>query len=321
MKSVKTLLPLLLLFAVTASAQERWVMQSNFWVNLHQTLLDAGQNSRLAQPDGAMRDVERTTWNAAVLAYRTRYSDRLPFMDDELIRINDALRTASDSIPPGFPEDITKALATSSLIYRKYRWAEDDRANRFWITTADALLRDAGEELAREHSRVYGVPFPAKIYVDVTPYAGPFGAYTTANNGLVHTTISSRDAGYQGFAALEMLLHEPSHAIVSSGNGQIGPEINTMAAERKLVAPRQLWHAIIFYTSGELTRRALKARGVDYTPFAHKQSMFDRAFNGLREPLESYWQSYLEGKMTRAAAIDNIVQVTGITPPPRNTTP
>ena len=321
MKSLKALLPLLLAVAVNVSAEDRWVMQSNFWVNLHQTLLDAGQNSRLAQADGPMRDAERTVWNGAVLTYRARYQDRLPYMDDELIRINDSLRTAGESIPPGFPEEITKALATSSVVYRKYKWTEDDRANRFWITTAEALLRDAGEELARDHARVYGVPFPAKVHVDVSPVAGPLGAYTTANSGFVHTTISSRDPAYQGFAALEMLLHEPSHAVVGSGNGQIGPEINAMAAERRLVPPRQLWHAILFYTSGELTRRALKTRGVDYTPYAHKHGMFDRSFSGLRDPLETYWQSYLEGKMTRASAIDNIVQVTGIAPPPRNTTP
>jgi hypothetical protein len=311
---------LLLLVALSANAQERFQLQSNFWVSLHQTLLDAGQNNRLVVADGLMRDAERSIWNAAVLTYRARYTDRMPFLDDELIRINDALSTAGEAIPAGFPEEITKALATSSVVYRKYFWTDDDRVNRFWITTVEGLLRDAGEELAKEHARVYGVPFPARVRVDVAPRAGPFGAYTSDHNG-VHTVISSRDPSYQGFAALEMLLHEASHAIVGPASGQIGPEINQKAVEKRLLAPRQLWHAVIFYTSGELTRRALKARGVDYTPYAYKQNMWERTFNGLREPLETFWQSYLEGKATRDVALDNIVGVTGIAPPPRNAAP
>jgi hypothetical protein len=310
--------PLLLLLSVPCLADQRFQLQSNFWVSLHQTLLDAGQNNKLAVADGTLRDAERTVWNAAVLTYRARYSDRMPFLDDELIRLNYGLSNAAEAIPPGFPDEITKALATASVIYRKYHWTEDDRVNRFWITTAEALLRDAGEDLVQEHGRVYGTPYPSKIRVDVTPFGGPFGAYTATQDGNVHTTISSRDPGYQSFAALEMLLHEGSHAIVGAASGQVGPDINQKAAERRMLAPRQLWHAVLFYTSGELTRRALKQRGVDYVPYATKQGMWDRAFTGLRPALDSFWQSYIDGKMTRDAAIDNIVQMTGISPPPRN---
>ena len=67
----------------------------------------------------------------------------------------------------------------------------------------------------------------------VTPAGGPFGAYTvTGKAGGVITTMSCRDAGYQGFRALEMLLHESSHAIVSPSRGTVGAAITAAAKQR-----------------------------------------------------------------------------------------
>jgi len=152
----------------------------------------------------------------------------------------------------------------------------------------------------------------------VSPYAGVLGAYTTDANRFIHTTISSRDPSYQGFASLEMLLHEGSHGVVSPTTGAIGPQINALAIERRILVPRQLWHAILFYTSGELTKRVLRDRGVlDYTPYAYKRGMYDRGFTGLRPALETFWQSYLDGRMTREASIIAIVEETGTAVPQR----
>ena len=56
------IVPLLLLMSVPCLADGRFQLQSNFWVSLHQTLLDAGQNNKLVDfpaPGGpAMRRIE-----------------------------------------------------------------------------------------------------------------------------------------------------------------------------------------------------------------------------------------------------------------------
>ncbi len=305
----------LLLMASPALA-DRWEMQSNFWVSLHHTLLDASQNGRKA--DESLLPADRSAWTNAMLAYRVRFADRVPWEDEELTRINDMLSSTGEMLQEGLPEEVARALLLAAPVYRRVYWPSDDRANRFWISTAHGLLRDAGEELAAAHAQVYAAPYPAHIRVDVSPYAGPNGAYTTDANGFVHTTISSRDSGYQGFAALEMLLHEASHAILSPTTGVIGPQINALATEKRLLVPRHLWHAILFYTSGELTKRALRERGVnDYVPYAYKKGMYDRPFFGLRQPLETFWQSYLDGRMAREAAVEAIVDSTGTPVPQR----
>lgn len=305
----------LLLFVVALpAAAQRWEFQNNFWVNLHQTLLAAAQRDL----DLPVPEEDRKQWIAAVSAYRIRFGTRVPWIDEELIRVNDALSSSSDAPSQTVGPDVTAILTAVAPIYRQRFWPADERANRFWINVARTLVAEAGEELAAEHTRVYGPAYPQRIRVDAAAYAGENGAYTTISNGLVHTTLSSREPAYQGFAALEMLLHEGSHAIVGPTTGAIGPQINSDAQAAGLLAPRQLWHAVLFYTSGELTKRALRARGVtDYVPFAYKNQMYERVFRGVQRPLESHWQQFLNGGLTREEAIANLVQATGIPPIPR----
>ena len=309
------------LIAAPASTAQRWELQSNFWVNLHQTLYDEAQGEK-AVDTAPMSDLEAKLWRDAVETYKFRYYDRSPIFDDELVKINDGLSSATNLPPEGFDAPVTKALLSAAPVYRKFRWPADDRSNKFWISVAEGMLRDAGEELARDHARVYGVPYPAKIRVDVATSAGPFGAYTSVSNSFVHTTISSTDPRYQHYAALEMLLHEGSHAIVGVANGVIGPEIASVANGRtpRLLPPRELWHAILFYTSGELTRRALAERGIkDYVPYMYKQQMFERAYYGAQSALETFWRSYIDGKMDRQTALTAIVEATANQAPPRTT--
>ena len=142
-------------------------------------------------------------------------------------------------------------------------------------------------------------------------YGGRFGAYTTIHRGFAHTTMSSRDPGYQGFKSLEMVLHESSHAVVGVTEGAIGPEIEAAAAALGVRPPRQLWHAVLFYTSGELTRRALEARAVPYRTYAHDGGLYDGAFRGTLEAIETHWQAWLDGELSREEAIRRMVQGAG----------
>jgi hypothetical protein len=139
------------------------------------------------------------------------------------------------------------------------------------------------------------VPFPSRIRVDVTSVAWEFGAYTVGEGDSAHAVIASTVAGTQGFGSLESLMHEPSHAVVGADTGAIGADLSKVAQELGVKPRYNLWHAILFYTSGELTRRALARRGVTSDqPFI--LGMYDRGFRGFREALETHWQAYLDGK-------------------------
>jgi len=312
---VAAALTLGLIFAANVSAQDkpilsvkvgRYRLQSNPWVNLHQRLLYAARFEPTTP--AALSGNDLSKWNQAVDTYRTFLGKRSPIFDDELKRLNAALSAANSAkLPASLPKAATTALEAAMPLYRVAQWEEDDRANRFWIAMAEPLLTSAGEELAAAHENAYGVPFPKDILVDVSPFGWEFGAYTTGEGEHAHVVVTSTDPGYQGFAALEMLMHEPSHAIVDgNSNAAIGSDLARASRELQIKPYANLWHAILFYTSGELTRRALATRGVrNYQPVI--LGMYERGYRGYRQSLETHWQAYLDGKVSREAAIRQIL--------------
>jgi hypothetical protein len=290
----------------------RYRLQSNPWVNLHQRLMYEARFEDAAPASLSGDDL--AAWKKAAAAYRVFLGKRSPIFDDQLIALNATLSAShSAELPAGVPDAAAAALRLAMPLYRAAQWPEDDRANRFWIAVAEPLLASAAEELAEAHARVYGVPFPRHILVDVASHAWEFGAYTVGERESAHAVISSLNTDTQCFGALESLMHEPSHAIVAPRSGAIGADLDRAARELHREPPHNLWHAILFYTSGELTRRALAARGVKYQPFMI--GMYERGFRGFKQALETHWQAYLDGKVSREEAIRQIVMETSVDRP------
>lgn len=292
--------------AQSATKVGRYRLQSNPWVNLHQRLLHEVRFN--TAPPAALSGDDLSQWKKVVETYRAFLGKRHPIFNNDLVRLNAELsKTSTPELPDSIPEAASKALEAAMPLYRSAQWGEDDRANRFWIAVAEPMLASVAEELAEAHAKVYATPFPKNILVDVSPLAWEFGEYTVGQGEFAHVVISSTDRGYQGFAALEMLMHEPSHAIVASDeSGAIGADLKRAANELGVRPMANLWHAILFYTSGELTRRSLAKRGVShYQPSVI--GMYERGFRGFRQSLETHWQAYLDGKVSREAAIRQIL--------------
>jgi hypothetical protein len=284
-----------------------WELHSSFWMSLHQTLIaDAMSNPPRVRPE--LTAEELLIWNEAVGAYRTAGGrGDMTFATPMQITTDGLTQVADEATEPLIDAPLKDALTRAAAIYRRYWWADDDRASRFFIGYAAGMLREAGDALVKAHEKVYGTPWPQRIRAYVTPAGGPFGAYTmNGKAGGVITTMSCRDAGYQGFRALEMLLHESSHAIVSPSRGVVGGAITTSAKQHGIEPPRDLWHAILFATSGELTRRLLTERGISgFVPSS--EELLTRAWPKYREPIEKNWYPYLSGQGTLEQAIDKIV--------------
>ena len=140
------------------------------------------------------------------------------------------------------------------------------------------------------------------VLVRAAPFAGPVGAFT-GDVKVTHTTISSLHPNYRGVFALEMMLHESSHGVFDE------ELVGDRAKKLGLEAPPNLWHAILFYTSGELTRRFLGTRGIDdYKPVAHAAGVFKRGDNPRYVPLlETTWQQHIDGKLSLDDAISSMI--------------
>jgi hypothetical protein len=304
-------------------------LHSGFWINLHHTLYLQARQSRddRGAPSGTgvatrRSGAEQLAWEAAVDYYQANYADKDLLFNSELIQLknqlgdfescNELSGAKQKSCDAGLPPKLTKILEAAAPVYRAHEWREHDRANRNWIAGVAPLVREKGVGLSERLAEVYQTRWPReKIRVDVTAYANWAGAYTTLDP--LRVVISSTDPRNQGTAALEVLFHEASHGIADPVQRAIVRECR----QREKAIPRDLWHALLFYTTGEVIKSVLSAQDSDpesggaqdteYTPYAVRERLYQRGWEDYLKLLNRFWQPYLDGKATFDDAIAHMV--------------
>lgn len=298
---------------------------SGFWLNLHHVLYQQARllaerpttrlQANAAQPSGEMLSTEdlsapeRSAWTQALAAYEHFVATRDLLFDSGMVLMKDRLAEMADTESAeatGFTPNVVTALRLAAPVYRAHWWPADDRANREWIQKVSPMVEQLGAQLAQQLAAVYRAAWPAgNIRVDVSVYAGLLGGYTTLDP--LDVTLSSRDPRNQGETALEILFHEASHALAEPVRDAITRECR---AQNKPI-PRDLWHALLFYTTGEMVRRSLAGASAEqkavYQPYAYRHSLYVRDWQNYERALDLFWRPYLEGKITFAHAIAQLV--------------
>jgi hypothetical protein len=273
---------------------------SNPWLNLHHILWARGERATLPTD---MPDAERSAWSEG-LAFYASYAKRNLLFDEELLKIKESLRAveANTSLDGVAIDGSVKATLDRLMpIYRKHWWPAHDRTNHEWIAAARKLVERHGAALNAAIARAYSVTPDNPVWVDVAVYAHPVGAYTTTSP--THVMISSTDPGYGGYAALEMLFHERSHA----WGRMLFEGVTEAATAQAIKVPPQLSHAVLFYTAGELTARELTQHGIAYKHYA-QDGLYDRLCGtGCGDKLAAHWGPFLDGQRTRAQAFSMLV--------------
>ena len=317
-------------------------LHSGFWINLHHTLYHeaklrtaAAQADKSTKPSGptlnttlelkpTLTSAEQHIWDDAVGYYAANYAAKDLLFSSELIQLKDQLGDFEDCdelsgrkrkfCDAGLPAKLTQVLEAAAPVYRAHLWPEHDRVNRRWILRVAPLVREQGVGLSERLADIYQTRWPRqKIRVDLTGYANWSGAYTTADP--LRVTISSLDSRNQGAAALEVLFHEGSHGIAEPVQAAIIRECR----QRDKAIPRDLWQALVFYTTGEVLRPVLGASdatagdqegstsGGGYTPYALREGLYQRGWNDYFKLLQRFWQPYLDGTATFDDAIARMV--------------
>lgn len=277
-------------------------MQSNLWLNLHHFLRVVARGE--PAPANLTAD-ERAIWDRAVAAYAAKYATRDLLRDEGMVAIKEALRNVrNDAALPEIPSepDLKELLESAAPVYRKHWWPAHDTMNRSSIAAAEPLVGRYGDQLSRAVAASYGVQWPSHpLPVDLSISAGPVGAYTTYPP---HATLSPMHGDYDGLASLEMLFHEGSH----QWGRPIAMAIRTAAESRKMEVPFGLWHAVLFYNTGELTRRVLAEDGIgNYVPYGGEGIYKDLCGDGCRERVAKHWRPHLDGTISMEAALENLV--------------
>jgi len=315
-------------------------LHSGFWINLHHTLYSEARQRRafLSRDANATKstppksvlaakgltDAEQKAWDDAVAYYLVNYADKDLLFTTELIQLKDQLGDFEDCdelsgrkrkfCDAGLPPNLTQVLEAAAPVYRAHLWTEHDQANRRWILQVAPLVREQGVGLSERLADIYQTRWPhEKIRVDVVAYANWAGAYTTV--GPLRVTISSLDPRNQGPQAFEVLFHEGSHGIAETVQTAIIRECR----QRDKPIPRDLWHALVFYTTGEVIRTVLASSSVSradkrkgapgngYDTYAFREGLYQRGWKNYLELLQRFWQPYLDGKASFDDAIARMV--------------
>jgi hypothetical protein len=271
---------------------------------------------------GALVQEERSAWDAAVGYYAETVAATGDFSRERAI-----VRAHLIGAELRLDDDDRRDLRLSLLLlraaapaYRACRWTEQDAANRRWVSELAPLLQRHAETVAPRLETLFGVRWRNRpmTVVDVVATAGWAGGDTVPLAGLTHTQISSRNPGYQGKAALEMVFHEASHELVSPRNGPIAQLLEAASRETGVPVHRSLWHGVLFVTVGEVVRETLTRAGEGpYTPVA------DAVFRGdwavLRQPLVDHWLPFVRGEISREEAARRVLKALGpgVTPTPK----
>lgn len=314
-------------------------LHSSFWINLHHTLYyEARQkkaaNSREAgnsKPSAAksvlpakpsLTEVEQKAWDEAVAYYAENYAAKDLLFSTELIELKDQLGDFEDCdelsghkrkfCDAGLPPKLTQILEAAAPVYRARLWQDHDRANRNWILHVAPLVREQGVGISERLADIYRTRWPhERIRVDVSAYANAAGAYTTVDP--LRVTISSLDPRNQGENSLDVLFHEGSHGIAEPVQAAIIRECK----QRDKPIPRDLWHALVLYTTAEIIRPALASSTASSgnndggsTPSsssALRERFAQRGWKEYLDLLQRFWQPYLDGRSSFDDAIARMV--------------
>ena len=278
---------------------DRYEFHSNLWINLHHFLYAQAKNPEDAKLPGG-RSLSREQWqgmNDAITWYREHLAGRDLLLDERMYNIKRALiQYGPDDVPDhvALTDEHRAHLEATARVYRIHYWPRHDHQNRSVWAWHESLVRAAENDVLDRIADLANEPWPdGLIRVDLTWDANWAGAYCTTRP--THAVITSRmggpDNSWPPGGWLELLFHEPSHALINPNSSAVAKAIAAAASDLDIEPPRGLWHGVLFYLSGSATRERLAAEGVQHSLLMHDQKIFA----GYHEALFSSMPAYLAG--------------------------
>jgi hypothetical protein len=302
--------------ATISNSTKLFEFHSGFWVNLHHFLYIQAR-ARMKTPDSRRRAIagvsvdleaissmsaeDRRKWEAALSYYEKNLATLNIVFDDRLVAITNLL-AKEESSPTLLSAEIDatfkQILQSVADVYRVRWWPHHDKSNRDWVKMIDPLLKKHGSALSRKITQIYQTSWPAAPFrVEMCVYAVWAGAYATTSR----ITIGSGDPGIKETLGLETLFHESMHLLP----GRLIAELNRQAkAQAKELPLRELAHAFIFFTVGELVRQTVPG----HKPYAETYNLWARGQNAeFRQLLDTHWRPYIEKQAWPKADFENAV--------------
>lgn len=293
-----------------------FALHSDLVTNVHDALLEAGrmrekgklelfESGAEAECFDGLAPSMRTAWNLAVDYYASvissrKWSDRQQF----LIRLDLAgvkeLTREQDMRYCGIARSF---MAAATPAYQACRWESQDHRNRDWIQSLITQLDAHEDAISRRLAKLYDKPLGGlPIRVDVVETVNWSGATTwmlLPDGG--HIVISNVEYGP---LSLEYIFHEASHTLMGR-NHPVRVALKQAAERTGITLPEDLWHAVLFYMTGETVSHELVEAGEpEYTPMLFEGNIFSQHHAAMKQA----WSAYLDGDRDLDQAAENLLR-------------
>jgi hypothetical protein len=300
----------------------------DFDTNLNDALIAAGVARKGGKPElfhagdevvcfGKLPPSARVAWERAVDYYREVISP-VGFGDRQQYLLRADLagfdEEAMDADARQFTGIARSFRAAATPAYTACRWAAQDEKNRRFIEDLKTRLAADEKKVAPRLEELYGqrwgkLPIPVDI-VETVDWSGANSILLDPLCG--HLLVASSNPSA---SALEIVFHEASHLLMGR-DAPVKQALGQAASAAAWTLPGDLWHVVLFYTTGETVRRILEADGQPgYTPMLYE--IFERGSWGeYRQALEGAWRPYVDGKRPLPAAAADLVEALRSPVPP-----
>jgi hypothetical protein len=197
------------------------------------------------------------------------------------------------------------AIEKASRFYAEFFWQEQDKKNRAYVTNLIKQVKQIEKAVIDSSSKYYGYKHNGKKFrVDLVDYATFYGAYTTTEP-YINAVISSTDKRHEGTQGVEIVFHEVSHGMID----KVFEAQEKISKELGKEVDHNVWHTILFYSSGTFVKNELAKQGVTHELYIYKNNL--AKIPGVQKTIDAivqYWQPYLDGKSDMEAAVRSILK-------------
>lgn len=318
MKCFLLFFSLLMVFPLCADPAEKRHVQyswdklefeSNLQINLHHFLFELARDDRFFDKtlkDTRLSQSDKGSLISSVDIYKSKMDVRHILFDrGEIPEVTSAV--LAQGIRKG-ETSIGKALKSFQPVYERVYWEEHDNKNKEWIAELAPKLDVFGKEIKNDLEEIFERSlFSKKSHMISVVYKAGIrqGAYTSSRN--LQSVINSTNEDFLNWYALELTFHEIAHAISVNKESKLYKSIESEFSSNGLESEIAIWHPILFYTVGEVVKKAIANHNSKYVPYADRNNIFRGSWD-YRKILVTHWQPYIEGKITMAVAIENIAK-------------
>ncbi|WP_317899846.1 hypothetical protein [Aurantibacillus circumpalustris] len=226
------------------------------------------------------------------------------FLFDSLMRDFSDKLSLDIEAKSGWQAAATARLKVFQPYFNKLYWKEIEADNKAWINAHKNELVKQELTVVPELERIYQTQLPSsKIVVDLTCYATWAGA-CSYKDSFAHIIFASKHGSNNGDLATEVVFHETSHFLVD----EVQIKIAELTKGKDIKKTVNLWHTIIFYTTGYVFDNQFSTEAKKVVPF-YVQMKFEDKFPDFKvsvEACKSYWDQYIKGQTTFDEAIKSV---------------